>query len=231
MHTYKISYSHNDFIVNHLSDIDLMTKRHWSKSRFYELEVLKTIKDNIRNGGIIIDGGANFGNHSIWFVNFCEVTKIFCIEAVTDVFNVLKDNVKNNNTFNIICSFENVALSDRDNQIATWGSIDYNNIGGTSMIIEDSVTNTDFVITKKLDSIVKPDEYDQITCIKLDIEGGEHRAIVGAEKVLTCSKPLLVCEAHTHKEFTNLDHLIKSIYPSYKYVLSLKSNTHFWMVK
>ena len=69
-------------------------------------------------------------------------------------------------------------------------------------------------IADKLDSILSD---KKITFIKMDIEGAELKALMGAKQIIKEQKPkLAVCLYHKLKDFWEIPMYIKSVMPSYK---------------
>lgn len=62
--------------------------------------------------------------------------------------------------------------------------------------------------------------YKTIGFIKMDIEGAEREAIIGAKETILRDKPILaICAYHLQDDLLVLPQLIKSIYPNYKLYL------------
>ena len=142
---------------------------------------------NIKN---IIDIGANFGYHTLLFSRECSIN-VYAFEPQTQNFNLLEDNIKNNNIKNII--LYNYACGDKNcevkmpiyniNQTINMGDITPN-IG---------FINNNFSITKSilLDEIIFPSKID---LIKIDVQGWEKKVLIGSQKLLKTHKPLLIVE-------------------------------------
>lgn len=70
----------------------------------------------------------------------------------------------------------------------------------------------------RLDVLI--DDADDVTFIKMDIEGAELRALQGASKILEKSKPkLAICVYHRREDLITIPQFIKSIVPEYKFYL------------
>lgn len=73
----------------------------------------------------------------------------------------------------------------------------------------------------------KPTEL-QPTFIKMDIEGSEKKALLGAEKTIRRYRPkLAICVYHKPEDIYELTELIQSFCPEYKFVLRHYTN-YFW---
>ena len=65
-----------------------------------------------------------------------------------------------------------------------------------------------------------------VDIIKMDIEGAEKKALMGAEKIIKKHKPrLAVCVYHNFEDFLEIPELIINMVPEYKLYLRHKSNS------
>lgn len=73
-----------------------------------------------------------------------------------------------------------------------------------------------------LDEIVE----DRITFIKMDIEGAEHNALLGAEKTIKKYHPkLAICVYHSIEDYIILPLMLKQFNPNYKFYFRQHSAT------
>jgi len=66
---------------------------------FYEHGFLKHIRDNIEKG-LILDVGANIGNHTIYFAKYCA-SEVIAIEPLNENVEKIYSNIKLNNLKNV----------------------------------------------------------------------------------------------------------------------------------
>lgn len=72
-----------------------------------------------------------------------------------------------------------------------------------------------------LDSYIK----EEVTFIKLDIEGAELKALEGAQKIISAYKPkLAICLYHKKKDYWQIPYYIKKLVPEYKLYMRHYSN-------
>lgn len=231
---FQIRCDEQVFTVRSLSLNDMMTDRFWSQGRFYESKVLTMVRAfNLE--GTYIDVGANMGNHSIFFLNCCRCTKLIAIEAVWDVYEVMVHNVTSNNPRDIPFEPMHWAVAERGGMIATWDCVDPHNIGGTQMQVRDrtadDTTRVDrnrSVLTARIDDLVKATE--NVAVIKLDIEGGEAHAIVGAYETIARCQPLLIAEATTPHNVNQLDDMLRRL-GYMRCPRTPKKHTYLWWSK
>ena len=176
---------------------------------FYEAGLLEELQPYIKKNAVILDIGANIGNHSVYWAVRSNAKKIYSFEPIKDTFKILKKNVEINNLINKIKIF-NIGLSNKKIN----GSIsffDFTNIGGTH-VKQDSNGN---LLLDKLDNIKI--EEDTVDFVKIDVEGHELEVLQGARETLLKYKPTIFVESFpdkkpkVHKFLTNLGyHLEKS---------------------
>ncbi len=154
--------------------------------KFYEHWLLDFIKDNVK-GGTWIDGGANFGNHTVFFDKFCDNEKVIAIEPVELNYNFLHENVRRNKC---------------DKTTLFKGGLSNKHIKATSKK-GGAGRNSQFIMVEgrgpiQLTTIDRMQLRD-VKLIKLDIEGGELRALMGARETLEKYKPELFIEIWENK--------------------------------
>lgn len=89
------------------------------KGRFYELGMLEFI-NSLNPKNLVIDVGANIGNHSIFLAKFTDCSEVHSFEPVLQIFSVLNKNIKSNRLQNKIKA-HNVAVGDKKGKC----SVDY----------------------------------------------------------------------------------------------------------
>ena len=62
---------------------------------WYEIKLLEHIRD-LNLNGVYIDVGGNIGNHSLYFLNHCNSTKLFIFEPEENCYMILEKNLKIN---------------------------------------------------------------------------------------------------------------------------------------
>ena len=192
-------------------------------NNFYEIDLLEKLQLYIKKNAVILDIGANIGNHSVYWAVRSDAKKIYSFEPVEDFFKILKRNVEINRVNNKVKIF-NIGLSDQKIN----GSIshyDPTNIGGTA-IKQDLNGN---LALDKLDNIKI--EEDTIDFVKIDVEGHELEVLKGAKETLLKYKPVISLEIFSenktkvHEYLTKLGYRLETSFTSanYLYVFDKKN--------
>ena len=138
----------------------------------------------------IIDIGANFGYHTLFFSRLCA-ENVFAFEPQLQNFNLLKDNVELNKIQNVV--LYNYACGDTNCYIKLplYDDTKLVNMGDITPNILDKgllYTNTKSI---RLDDEVFNCKID---LIKIDVQGWEKKVLEGAKNLLKKHKPTLIVE-------------------------------------
>lgn len=160
----------------------------------------------LESNEIFVDVGGFDGQTSLEFIRRCPQYQS------VHVFEPEKDNM--NGVQKMLSGFENIfyhpyGLSDSP---AVLGMI---SSGSTSKVVEAGSGDYDIEIDK-LDNLLKC----RATFIKMDIEGAEQKAIVGARQFISTFKPkLAICVYHQGNDFRVIYERIIEMNPNYKVYL------------
>ena len=100
------------------------------------------------------------------------------------------------------------------------GVFGFSSDGGEMSAISDE---TEFTVeADTIDNVLKD---EKATFIKMDVEGSELQALMGAEKQIRNNKPrLAICIYHKQEDFWTIPQYIKKIRPDYKLYLKPHSS-------
>ena len=176
---------------------DLITNGLKASQNYYELAMLEFIRDNIPSG-VMIDVGANIGNHTIYLAKYCA-TQVIAFEPFPDTFKLLEKNISDNNLIlNVVAS--NDGLSDA-HEVVFMKSVDGN--AGMNKVDSDGDAQVELF---PFDIIIKA--LSLITLIKLDCEGYEEKALLGMIKTIKEHQPALFIECQTEKELIAISKIL-----------------------
>jgi FkbM family methyltransferase len=213
-------------------------------NEFFEFEICKTILEYATPDSDIIDIGANIGLVSLGIKRLTEINnsknyinKFHCFECNDDTFSYLKYNTSQHKDIILY----NFGLSDSP-QIANMEINSYNY--GCNMVkhIYDNSNNGieileyDFqkeiknVFTEKkmFISLIPLDLFyniflNKISVIKIDVEGMEHKVLLGSQKLIEKYKPVIIVEIFeqnlikVNKLMTSYNYTNKGLIPK-KYI-------------
>lgn len=184
--SYEIEYS-NDFIQDIVS----------TTGCFFEIDLLEELRKRVKSFDGVIDIGANIGNHTFYFHNICNAKVIHAFEPIESNADLC---LKNNPSANVY----KVALSNYEgfctmNNLQPWNS-------GTSFLSENGGETP----VKTLDDY----NFENITFIKVDVEGEELKVLEGMQQLLANQKPELLVEVHYE---VTIEDVMSKLPEDYKY--------------
>lgn len=166
-----------------------------NREDYFERDILDSLQRYIPSEAVILDIGANIGNHSLYFCKKCKAKRIIAFEPVKETYAILKRNIELNGLDGIITAC-NFGLSN-ENMSAEIKKYTMSNIGATS-------------IEKKADGtlrVMRLDDYDfsqiqQIDFMKIDVEGHEILALEGAKETIKKYSPVIFIETFDNNKDT-----------------------------
>ncbi len=176
-----------------------------------------------RPGDIVIDAGAGGENSEVEdyikiFLRYIKDGKIYAFEPEKKAFINLYEKYKDYKNVEII----NKAVSNREDTkyIVSKGSATY--------ITDNQLKADDKIETVSIDNFVKERKIKKVDFIKMDIEGSEYKAILGAKETIKKFKPkLAICVYHHPKDLYEIPLLIKNINPEYKIYFRINELVNF----
>ena len=157
-----------------------------------ERDTQRQIQKHCRNGSLAVDCGANWGLHTLLLSRLVGPSgKVISVEANPSICKILKKNINVNKILNVEISEK--ALSDRI------GSIRFNQgVGATTGRIAKENEQGDMVQVPAttVDEVLQKQSAD-VSLVKMDIEGAESKALEGANKTLSVSRPVFIIELHS----------------------------------
>ena len=149
-----------------------------------ELRVLSLVKNNFKDP-VIFDGGANVGEYT----EACaEIGTVYAFEPASSPFSKLQrrfEGVENVKPFQYALSNESRSMIlkyDMDSsQIASVVNLNYEHY-------HIAMSNEETVQSITIDAFCNKLEVDRINLLKLDIEGSEYFALLGAKNMIALNK-------------------------------------------
>lgn len=180
---YIFNYGQKDYISN-----SILVYRCW------EPNISNIFNNILENNGaaknIIIDIGCNIGYYSILCSKNKSVSEIYSIDANNDNIHMLKMSCYLNRSDNI--KIINTCISDKSDILYKCINKDFatsvNNIGGFAYAKTIDNNTNDNIKSITIDDLIKNYNIENVTIMKIDIEGGELNALKGAVQTLQTNK-------------------------------------------
>lgn len=166
---------------------DLIQRAIVESDNYWDIAALAVINKYLKDNAVILDIGANIGNHTLYWAIEKHAKKIYSFEPIKSIYDILLKNIEINNLADVVIPY-NVGLYDEN----TKGSIKlYNadNIGGTN-VKKDPNGNIELIT---LDSLKIKDKID---LVKIDAEWLEVEVLMGSLKTLKKNKPVIIIETY-----------------------------------
>ncbi len=183
----------------------------------YEEAELLFIKSILKKGSVFIDIGTNIGLHSLYASKLVGKNgSVISFEPFSKNFKLFKKNCTLNNSKNI--TPENKAISDKNERITLHYDSKESNLGMASSYI-NIYSESEQVSAVSIDSYLMNSNLSKIDFIKIDIEGGEYKALIGMKKTLEKFHPTLMIEIlDNNLEAVNNNQLILKYLASLGYI-------------
>lgn len=161
----------------------------------YEQKELELAGKLIPLKGVVIDAGANFGYHSLWFSQFCPKGCVYAFEPSPPLWEQLVAHLKLNPDASIqpqpkaldATNGEQEFFVAKQDNTGMGGFVDTGNASG--MVVQ--------VPSIRLDDFISEKGVTSIDLVKMDVEGAEIRALKGMPHILQAIRPILLVECST----------------------------------
>jgi len=154
----------------------------------YEWDKRQVFEATIQPGDVVFDVGANVGFYTLLAAKLVGNTgRVFAFEPAPRNLHYLRQHLALNRVRN--AAIWSVAVADRS------GTLSFD-AGPNSHMGRISTSGEFTVQAVSLDELVTHEDLPPPNVIKMDIEGGEVQALVGARTVLTNHKPIILLATH-----------------------------------
>jgi FkbM family methyltransferase len=170
------------FIITNPNDF---IQSHWLHNKFYEQAEMSYAKQFVPVSPVIVDVGANVGNHAIFFDKEYQASKVYVFEPNPDAYQVMLMNSALNYCHSIDFSYLGVILGDT-NGVAEPNGYSADNMGDAS-----------YTVGKGTVAMVPGDSLFaniHIDLIKIDVEGMDKAVLMGFADTIKNSRPTIYIE-------------------------------------
>ncbi|WP_162246848.1 FkbM family methyltransferase [Phycicoccus sp. Root101] len=181
---------------------------------FYERMFLDALAKFVAPGDVVVDAGANIGNHTLYFARMCEA-KVVAYEAFAPTVEVLERNVTVNLAKDSV-TIRPVALGAAAG-FAEVVDLDWTNVGSTTFRAAESGVE-----------VVRLDDADlpgRVVLLKVDVEGMDADVLRGATELIDRDRPVITCEAGTVEHERLLDSVAADL--GYTYLARYNATSTF----
>ena len=156
-----------------------------------EIEPRETLYGLVKNGTTVIDVGTNIGETLLNFAKINRDGLNIGFEPVPYLYEKAKNNIDLNKLRNI--ELVNKGLSSTEETLS-FHETSENNSGGTFLTRESNKEADRVVQAIRLDDFINQNSLENISLIKIDVEGFEMEVLKGASEALHRFKPVLFIE-------------------------------------
>lgn len=168
---------------------------------YYEGGMLDFIKNEIPRG-LMIDCGANIGNHTVYLAKYCA-TNVMAFEPFAETFEVLIKNIFQNKINNV--HPYNLGLSNEVKEVCMLLASESN--VGMAKIVDEGEINAGVICFDKAYPILT----EPLTLIKIDCEGYEEKVLQGMIKTIEQHKPALFIECQTSDDLISVNLILSPL--------------------
>jgi FkbM family methyltransferase len=148
----------------------------------YESETIRFMCERVPPGGTVLDLGFNLGSISIPMIRCRPDVRVVGIEASPSVFRYAERNIADNGLSGSIRLFQH-AVCDVDDVSLPFE--DRSDLFGQSSLVLQETPQTVSVPAIRIDTFLQRESVGRVDFIKVDIEGFEYQAFLGAAGLLS----------------------------------------------
>lgn len=210
-----VSTNHRDkaFFFTHFVG-DYIPGKMAEKKQFYEAPFLNLLARLHQSGKLIVDGGANIGNHTVFFAGVIGA-QVIAFEPQPFNYAFLVSNVYLNCLESNV-NIRKVALGNSSGKISLVQAISDNHgsyTADTTLVKlndekEASLDTFDVEVSTLDAELVRYG--DAISIIKLDLEGMELDALRGARNIIAKSLPVIAVECFTRSTYQQIKEFLST---------------------
>jgi FkbM family methyltransferase len=171
----------------------------------HEKDVLENIGRLVKKGGVFVDIGASLGQFTRYAAAYFGQSKIFSVEADPVRYEELERNCRKwESEFSVPIQAVHSAVASTDTDEVTFYTTNSNVSGAlcSHPVGGDVSWQPISVPAVTLDSIFPDDPPD---FVKVDIEGGEYKMLLGAKGILRKKKTVFLIELHRWNDADGID--------------------------
>ncbi|HET6514377.1 MAG TPA: FkbM family methyltransferase [Thermodesulfovibrionales bacterium] len=170
------------FQISNASDL---IQQNYLRGQFFETKELEFIAGSVRPDSVILEVGANIGNHAVYYEKFMNPSKVILIEPNPRAIRLLKSNLEINGCSSLDISKLGVGVG-KERGLFSLNDKDPNNLGAAHLESDEAGGVEVFPI----DELIQ----EKIDFMKIDVEEMEMEVLEGARNTITAFKPDILIE-------------------------------------
>ncbi len=188
------------FIIDNPEDT---IQQYLKNGQFFEIEELEFMKQHINSDTVILDIGANVGNHTVYFSKNTDAKSIYVIEPVPRTYKLLLANIALNYCHNVNVDYIGLALGDRE--CVGYPCLIYgqDNLGAATISPNPYVNENNNPNILDPVKVVIGDELLKdinVNFIKMDVERMEIVVLAGLSKTIARCRPKMFIEVSAEND-------------------------------
>lgn len=194
---------------------DYIPEKIQKEGKFYESNFLESLTKFHKKNGLIIDVGANIGNHAVFFGKVTQAD-VIAIEPEPHNAFFLALNIRINQLKDTVTVLKTAV--GRDQGLVRIQMNVANNFGSFTAKPEANPNSSSVidamaieVETQTIDNLIRINNINakNVSIIKIDVEGMEVEALLGAESVIKQSLPVIAVECFRHQDLLSIENILK----------------------
>ncbi len=178
-HEYTVKTSFGSSISGNTRDL---IQRYIYYFGVWEPNITRWITENLKNGDVFVDVGANIGYYSLLASSLVgRDGKVVAIEASPFIFDMLVHNVRQNGITNLRAV--NIAVSDTEDIVKLYKA-GADNLGESSILDDEDRCLEGEIRSAPLTTILESGEAENARIVKIDVEGAEYLVVRGMSSLL-----------------------------------------------
>ncbi|NQY54200.1 MAG: FkbM family methyltransferase [Campylobacteraceae bacterium] len=176
---------------------------------------------NTKQDDVVIDCGGATGDTALYFASK-GASKVFVYEFIESSVDLINKQLKLNPSLEDKIKIIEKAVWERSNI-----ELSYEDNGNSSFVGEKGKYSQK-VYTQNIDDMIKEQNVSKVDLIKMDIEGAEYSALLGAKQTILKYKPnLAISIYHKKDDLYTIPKLIKEILPQYEFYFDYYTDTRY----
>lgn len=148
----------------------------------YEPEECSYFQQAVRSADICLDVGANVGFYTLLFSRLASSGEVHAFEPVASSWHILSTNVLANELTNVTVNRAAVGNCDTEAEFTLATDPTYSSFVDTERRTTAARIKVPVV---SIDSYLQQQRLPRVDCLKVDVEGGEHKVLSGAAALLS----------------------------------------------